>query len=349
MNVLGLLGVDTVVAAWPDGGTGPRTSVVERDGVAVTVELRPRRHLDSTELELPAQWVVDATVRAPMPGSRRLRMAAWPGTYFVAFGRQDVLLDHHAFDDRFVVKTADAELTRFWLGDDELAALLATYEPVAARPFAFQIADGELELRARSTSHPEPTAPLRLPEAIAAAAQLGGRAHRLAAAWRARGATLGLVPSGDVFDTDGGYVLRSDARRAALELSFPDAVPSVSRRGLRTVVRAPRTSPADTVGALWRDALPRWDRPAGAKLRGAAFEIAGLGGHDRGGPWLAAALAPHAGALAAAAPDAVAITPGTVELRWERYLDDVAAIVAGLDVVEQLAAPHPGGGDGPYR
>ncbi len=322
--------------------------LVDDDGNVVRVVERNRYfdgdHGRSEEI---GACVRHATVTAALPGCARLTAWIAPGSYFIGLGRQDELLGHPAFDDRYIVKTRDAALLRFWLGDDELDAILATYAPGALEPFTLDIERGGVTLVSASSFEAEPQHPAHLDDAIQAAAWLAGRPRRLATQWRERLAPLGDVTAGTSFSVDGDFALRIDGR-APVEVTFPDAVPVVRRRGLRTQLGASRDpAPAQPIGALWRPTLPAPDRPPRSKVRVARFTLAGLDGYDHPTPWLAAALAPVERALARAAPDAITIDATCVALRWERIVDDVERLRAGVAVVQALvAAPT---GDGPYR
>lgn len=323
--------------------------VVADDGSVVRLRERNRYfNGDYGASESAGAFVRLATVTSALPGCARLTAWIAPGSYFVALGRQDERLGHAAFDDRYIVKTRDTALLRFWLGDDELDAVLATYAPTAAEPFTLGIERGEVTLTSASSFHTPPQSPERLDEALHAAAWLAGRPRRLATQWRDRLAPLGDVTAGTSFSVDGDFALRV-ADRVPVEVTFPDALPLVRRRGLRTQLRASRdAAAAQPIGAMWQPRLPAADRPPRSKVRIARLTAGGLDGYDHPTPWLAAALAPVERALTRAAPDAITIDDTSVALRWERIVDDLDVLRAGVAVVQALASVAAPGA-GPYR
>jgi hypothetical protein len=362
LGVIDARSLDDLLATRP--GPDVRGLRVMVDDVPVTIDDLDAR-VDTRQLDgdllatsvglfspLPGQGRMQfrrgAVVRAPWRGHRRLTASLLAGHYFFKLGRQDERLGHAAFDDRYIVKTNAPDELRYWLGSDECEAVLATYDPAAAMPFVLELTNDEVTFTGFSNVESRPTRPARLDRAAEAAAFLSARPRRLAEAWRTRLAPLGDVTAGAAFSVDGDFAIRIERGPLVAEVTFPDELPAVRRRGLRTMLTVRRREPSTQLGALWRRGLRAADRPPRCKTRTPALELDRFDGVDGPTPWLAAALAPARPALERAAPDAVWIEPTAAALRWERIVDDVDALGAGLDVLDALTRGA-AATDGPYR
>lgn len=278
-----------------------RDDVIDRFGHSVRVQYGPAGAFNRANADLLVvsivMWPVAAAmafdgtrqiarVTADLPGCPPFRLSARPGTYFLALGRQDELLGHAGFDDRFIVKTDSVEAARLWLGPRELGAILATYDANAAQPFGLAIADGKLELVAVATEL------TRVDEAITAAALLGSRGVRLASEWAEHARQLGGLVRGDRWTCDGlaseppphaGFALEIPRNGVDVQVDFPHRLATIRHAGLRTRVWARHDD--DTVAVGWRDGLPRASRPHVDDIEDPPW-IGGLRGGLRSGGWL---------------------------------------------------------------
>jgi hypothetical protein len=363
LGVIDARSLDDLLATRP--GPDVRGLRVMVDDVPVTIDDLDAR-VDTRQLDgdllatsvglfspLPGQGRMQfrrgAVVRAPWRGHRRLTASLLAGHYFFKLGRQDERLGHAAFDDRYIVKTNAPDELRYWLGSDECEAVLATYDPAAAMPFVLELTNDEVTFTGFSNVESRPTRPARLDRAAEAAAFLSARPRRLAEAWRTRLAPLGDVTAGAAFSVDGDFAIRIERGPLVAEVTFPDELPAVRRRGLRTMLTVRRREPSTQLGALWAS-WPARGRPPAALQDPNAGARAGSVRRRRRPDALAGGRARPgaAGARARAPPDAVWIEPTAAALRWERIVDDVDALGAGLDVLDALTRGA-AATDGPYR
>ena len=124
------------------------------DGVAVSVEFS--RTEDS--FANGAADVMTAAARHVGP-CFGLKGSVVPGTYMFGFGRQDLLVGHAAFDDRFIVKCRSIALAQLWFTDEVCEALLGTYDPNADNPLG--IFFDEYGVTVRNRTAPQPLTPSR--------------------------------------------------------------------------------------------------------------------------------------------------------------------------------------------
>lgn len=334
---------------------------VEHDGVrvrAVVERVRDPFNRDG------GMMVECATVHAAHDWGP-LAVEAAAGSYFFAFGRQDALVGHPGFDDRYIVKTSDEVALRYWFGLDEAEAVLATYDPHALHPYALTIEPGQIRLVA-SWHYPTWPPPERIPvrgigaaitgewttpslvtrldEAIAAVAHLAGRGRRLATGWRDRLASLGLVEAQESFATDERYALTLERGRTRIRLDFPWQVPALRSHGLRTRLTIPWPDPGAAVlwprTWSWR-ARPRIDRGRDLRLpapwHGEAHDAEAL-----------LSLPQREELLTALGIEWLIVGDGRLAVGWERIVDDperLGAVVTQLARWAEWVAPT----RGPYR
>ena len=304
------------------------------------------------------------TISAGHAGCGTLELEAAAGSYFFALGRQDALTGHPAFDDRYIVKTSDEEAMRFWFGEHELDAVLASYDARSLDPYALTFEADTVRLVASWWhEHLRDGAELdrdfavgvapaartqskitRLDEAVAAVAFLAGRGARLAAEWRARLEPLGPTEAGAVWRTDDRYALTVERGRTTVRLDFPWQLHPLRRRGLRTRLTVPWPDPGAAViwprSWSWR-ARPRLARGVDLDLRppwhGEARDAAAL-----------VALPGLPAALTAIGVDWLLVGDGSLAIGWDRIVADrdrLAAAIAQLARWVEHVAPA----TGPYR
>ncbi|HVV84925.1 MAG TPA: hypothetical protein VHE35_17795 [Kofleriaceae bacterium] len=329
---------------------------VERDGVTVRVTIT--REL--TRVDRNGTLIDHAEVRARERWGP-LELEAEAGSYFFALGRQDALVGHAGFDDRYIVKASDEDALRYWFGPTEADAVLMTYDANALHPYALTV-DGEGIRLVGRWPHGEwnetsafavnlaagalilPVLVTRLDEAIAAVATLAGRGRRLAGAWRERLRALGPVEGSDAWATDEAHGFTVERGRTRIRVDFPWQLSPLRRRGLRT--RLAIAWPDAGAAAIWPRAwtwraYPRIDHGQDLKLpapwhgKGHATEVL-------------AALPDLPAALAAAGIEWLTVGGGRLAVGWERIVDErdrLAAAAAQLERwSEQVAATR-----GPYR
>ena len=310
---------------------------------------------------------VMVSVAAAVPGCGPLHVRAVEGSYVVALGRQDALTGHSPFDDRYIVKTNDVDLMRFWLGPPELDAILTTYDRRSNTSFALELDAGAAVLTAEFTEHRNAWESLmlsqtgllaneamvgveRLDEATTAAAWIGNRGERLVTAWRERAIALGGGAVGDVWTGTDAFSLAVPRGRHPIRIDFPYAVAWSSRQSVRTRVWCPRSEPGAAVAALSQPDLPRAQWPRLAKLDGHEISIGSLGG-----PMAVTDRPPPVDALDARAIaadiDWIVIDETSIAAGWESIVEKPAQLSAGIEIVALLAdwlAPAQGAA-GPYR
>jgi len=312
---------------------------VDIDGVAVHTTV-----VAALTADAPARVRVRARTRgvAPMVRDR-------PGYHFLLAGlRRDDHLGDARIDDRYIVHADDLPWVRWWLGELERQALLATFDPEAIAPFALAIQDGDVCFEAGGLP------PRRyLDAARQAAAFLATRADRAAGEWHALAPVLGASVRGDVWTTAGGFAVAAERGAAPVTIDLATELP-FDRGGprLRTCVRAPRRAEHQRLLALERDGLPRRHRVRRAGLGARAHDVRGpadLVGLTDEPRWADARLAVAATPLARARPDALVILAAEVVLTWEGPVTEPARLLAAIDAVATLAVEAAAPGAGPYR
>jgi len=318
--------------------------VLERDGHEIRVERRPPP-VGTGDLRPILELSAEI-------GCARLEVRAFAGSYFIAAGRQDAIVGHAAFDDRYVVKTRDLDVLRFWLDDDVLDAILSTYEPTAASPFALRIANGRAVLHARPElvmwGEPEP-AVARTDEAVDALAALAGRERRLLDAWTARAGQIGGELVGDRWTwTDDLAIVAAAGEAEETRVDFPFVLGWSARRGPRTRVWTRRYQPGEPALAVSRPDQPRRHRPRLPGARDDADRIGALHGAIAAG---LPARPPHLDAIAdAAAVDWIVVDASIVSAGWEAIESRPDRLRSGIELVRALALwLSPTATDGPYR
>lgn len=229
------------------------------DGVAVSVEL-------SRTEEIFRNGAADvmtaaATHVGPCFG---LEGSVVPGSYMFGFGRQDLLVGHAAFDDRFIVKCKSVALAQLWFTDEVCEALLGTYDPTDDNPLGLFFDESSVTVRNRTepqhltlsrdlgvavnamvTFMPsfaqKPATHRKTDAAVRACAMFVNRSKQLALQWQKQ-----LEPVGDVnapisFTTDerGTFVIQRGHTSAHLD--FPWRVAG-TKDALRCRVRFPKNS-----------------------------------------------------------------------------------------------------------
>ena len=307
-----------------------------------------------------------ATITAAHVGCGDLTIEAAAGSYFFALGRQDATTGHARFDERYIVKTDDEAALRYWFGEAEADAFLATYDPHELEPYTLTVTPTEVCARMAKAYTPDdsipapgphglgrvlsgpwltlPMAVTRVDEAVRAVATIAGRGARLAASWRERLAPLGLVESGEAWRTDERYALVVARGRARIRIDFPWRLAPLPGTGLRT--RLAIDWPDDGVAVIWPQAWGRRQRPQLADARELALP----------GPWAGAGrgadallgLPDLAGALTAAGVDWLVAGDRALAIGWDGIVDDTARLTAALALLarwaDHLAAPI-----SPYR
>ncbi len=194
------------------------------------------------------------SISVPHRGCGELTATMFAGHYFAKLGRQDELISHRQADDRYIVKTNESEALQFWMDATMGDALLSTYDPVAARPFALEITPTlikfscvhrtdtiRLELRELLDEPRElPTLAKRrlqiakIDEAIAAAVVFAQRGPALARNWTQKLASLKptATPAAWTTNGDGTFLLRPNQN--TIQVDFPWRLPQLKRGGFRT-------------------------------------------------------------------------------------------------------------------
>lgn len=276
-----------------------------------------------------------ADVTAEQQGCGELELTATPGTYFFRLGRQDELLGHRAFDDRFIVKTNDAGAARFWIDRVAADAMLATFDPLSLAPFALSLEPGTIRCFARTNparidDRPERPTVNRLDDAINAVGVLANRGERLADEWRGRLTPLGLIAAGSRWRADDAYSVELERGRSHVRIDFPWQLPAIRRRGLRTRARIARTG--DVIAALWRDDLPRTERPT----IDADDRAARRGWHARATS-ADATLPDLDRTLEHARPDWVLVDHESIAIGWESIVENVDQLGAAMAALARWA------------
>jgi hypothetical protein len=321
-----------------------RNDIVFWDGYEVRVRI-----VENVDRESDWNGTIATTVTAAVPGCGPLHLRATAGSYVIALGRQDAATGHARFDDRYIVKTNDVELMRFWLDDAQLEAMLATYHPAADPAFSLELDDARVTLTAARGYPSGLHSIIRVDEAINAAACIGTRAERLAVQWRERATALGGTVVGSAWTGDDAFSLAVPRGRHPIRIDFPYAVAWAARQSVRTRVWCPRREPGPPVAALAQPDLPRASTPRLAKLDGEGFSIGTCGGKA------ATDRPPSVEAIDARAIDAdidwIVIDETSIAAGWEKIVEQPAELTAGIDLVAALAdwlAPAHAP-DGPYR
>ncbi len=229
------------------------------DGVTVSVEF-------SRTEEIFWSGVTDAmTAAAKHEGlCFGLEGSLVPGSYMFGFGRQDLLIGHAAFDDRFIVKCKSAALAQLWFTDEVCEALIGTYDPNEENPLGVFFDESGVTVRNRTapqhlmpsralgvavkamlTPMPsfaqKPAAHRKTDAAVRACAVFINRSKQLASQWQKHLEPAGNVTAPLSFSTDerGTFVIQRGHMFAYLD--FPWRVPN-TKDGLRSRVRFPKNS-----------------------------------------------------------------------------------------------------------
>ena len=141
-----------------------RDETVNVDGVAVHVVVRRCFRDQYMVLEEVA------IISVPHRGCGELTAKLFAGHYFAKLGRQDELIGHRQADDRYIVKTNEPEALQWWMDATMCDALLATYDPMAARPFEIEITPARITFSCVHRRSLRPPAPWSGPRR-----SLGGR------------------------------------------------------------------------------------------------------------------------------------------------------------------------------
>lgn len=288
----------------------------------------------------PSDGARDDVVLTANIGCPGLELVAKPGAPRAV---RDEVLGHAGFDDRFVVTTREPALARFWLGEAELAAMLATYDPMTVTPFTFEIRDGRIQLRSRIRS--DGSLPRR-DEAMRCATVIAAREQRELAEWRARAAALGGELTGGRWTWSDLAIVVGAETRIPIRIDFPLQLTWSARVMPQVRITAGRQAHGDDVLAVAAATLPPTERPRlpPDHVRVAVGPL--VGGRTRDAPELPAID----DRVAAAGLDWLVIDGLDVVAGWTTFQRSTAALAAGISAVRALAELFTTAvADGPYR
>lgn len=207
-------------------GSGPHV-VADIDGARVTV-MEERSALGEKRAPVPV-----TRISADAVGTAGLELHVFPEDAFTqmtkALGAQDVLIGDDDFDEKFVIKTNNADLARVWL-DDEARRRIEESEP-----YRFSVARGELR-----ASHDGLDENIRRVEStVRNVAFLAGAGARLMERTRAVATELeGLFSAvGESWGTKGAVLIVLERLGAQVLIDFVSGAVDASMEGIFTRIR----------------------------------------------------------------------------------------------------------------
>lgn len=338
----------------------PRVSTFSVHGVEVSAQTSTEEYTVQQDIYSFTTFEVSALIAC---GDLELR--ATPGWYYFGLGRQDIKVGHKEFDDRYIIKSDDADAARWWLNATLCEALLGTYEPTALNPFRFALRQGRVTLRAcaqengRTLNHaPVP----RSETALVAMKAVVQRNVEIADDMARRAAQIGGKARGSVWHADERFQLLFHVAGCDVTIDFPWQVAGHARGGLRTRIRMSIVASADF--AIWRKS-ETWEMPPRSKRvkpQEATFDKLALGDVEdeaneefrtKDGPWRMFA---YASSLPLPTLPAIAekfgfdwayVSGSTLALGWERLeLEPTLWLVAMRELASLVAVQRSAG---PYR